>query len=291
MVRHLRTMRRPFLFVLLALLPGALSAQRLFERKRPDIIPLDGKMRRTGFYFAPGVTYTLTRFNNEEETFGSEPDTVYNALYDPEGRFGLYLEAGWFLATRDPVILDYWDVGLAYKQLRGGEAGSGTLLVADTLGEWTSENAFNDQHLTLHVNANKFIQTTDRSFVQLSLGANADWRFGTGREQEGLQVPTRQDFPPELIGQFHVKVGYGFKATERLLVIPAIETPVFSVAPEDDGRFGALPWFSSEYRPLILSVRFLFLRYPKGFACPPAIKHNEFEGGKRKEYKPDSYHP
>ena len=75
------------------------------------------------------------------------------------------------------------------------------------------------------------------------------------------------------------------------LVIPAIETPVFSVVPEDDGRFGALPWFSSEYRPLILSVRFLFLRYPKGFACPPAIKHNEFEGGKGKQYKPDSYHP
>ncbi len=62
---------------------------------------------------------------------------------------------------------------------------------------------------------------------------------------------------------------------------------VVSVAPEDERRFVALRWFSSDHRPLILSVRFLFLRARKGFDCPPPIKHN----GQMKTYKQDGYHP
>ena len=71
-----------------------------------------------------------------------------------------------------------------------------------------------------------------------------------------------------------------------MILIPAIETPVFSVLPGDEGRFGALQWFSSDYRPLILSVRFLFLRARKGWECPP-VKNNEFERHKvvNPEYK------
>jgi hypothetical protein len=38
-----------------------------------------------------------------------------------------------------------------------------------------------------------------------------------------------------------------------------------------------------------LSVRFLFLRYPKGFDCPPVIRHNDLE--KHKEYKQEGYEP
>ena len=55
-----------FALVLLSALLDA-SAQGLMQRKHPDIFPLDGKMRRGGFYFAPGVTYTLTRFKDTEE--------------------------------------------------------------------------------------------------------------------------------------------------------------------------------------------------------------------------------
>ena len=257
-------------------LPLLLSAQGLMDRKHPDIFPLDGKMRRGGFFFAPGLTWTHTRFKNEEERYDIAPDTAFTGTFDPAGKHGLYLEAGWFLATRDPVILDYWDVSLAYKQLKGAEAYTGTFAFGDSIGTGMGEGAFNDQHLTFAANANKLFQTADYQFVQFSLGLNVDWRFGGSREYAGLTMPGTQAFPPEFIGQFHAKLGYGFKITKQLMVIPAIETPFFSVEPEDDGRFGQLQWFSSNYRPLILSVRFLFLRYPNGWACPP-VKNNEFE--------------
>ncbi len=275
--------------VLWAVAPA--SAQRIFERKRPEIFPTDGKMRRGGFYVAPGLTYTLTRTKDREQDLGPLADTVYSAIYRPKGSFGPYLEAGWFQAVRDPYIIDYWDVGLAYKQLSGKEEFVGTFSYGDSIRTWVGDGRFTDRHITLHANANKLIQTTDHGFVQLTLGANADYRLSTSRETSGLQIAEYQEFPPELIAQVHFKVGYGFKVNKRLMIIPALETPVFSAVPFDDGRFGAMQWFSSRYRPLIFSVRFLFLRYPKGYACPPAIKHNALEGGKVKQYKPDSYHP
>lgn len=262
------------------LLAGSLLAQGLYGRKHPEIFPTDGKMRRGGFYFAPGITYALARFNDKEETVFSNADTSYTALFDPAGRIGLYLEAGWFHATSDPIILDYWDFGLAYKQLKGSEAFAGTFMAGDSIAQFAGEGGFNDQHLTLHANANKLFQLRDYQFIQFSLGANLDWRFGTAHDYTAdFTTLNRWAFPPEFTGQVHAKLGYGFKLTKQLMVIPALETPVFSLQPADEGHFGQLQWFSSTYRPLILSVRFLFLRYPKGWECPP-VKQNAFEKSK-----------
>lgn len=273
------------LLLLVTALPG--WSQRLMQRKRPDIIPLEGQARRGGFYFAPGVTYTLPRGKNEEEEVYRNGDTVYTATYDPAGRFGLYLEAGWFYATRDPVILDYWDVGIAYKNLRGSETFESRLARADSLSAFAGDGHFAERFVTIHANANKFIQTADYQFIQLSLGANADYRFGSSYEHTPEPLFARTSFPPDLLGQVHFKLGYGFKVTGNLLIIPAVETPIFSIVPSDDGRFGALQWFSSDYRPLLFSVRFMFLRARQGFECPPPIKHNGIE----KTYKQDGYSP
>lgn len=266
-------------------LPG--WSQRLMERKRPDLIPLDGQARRWGFYIAPGLTYALPRSSDEEEEVFRSGDTTFTAAYDPDGRLGLYLEAGVSWYTRDPIIVDYLDVGLAYKNLRGSEAYSGRSVRADSMTDVTAVGEFAERLLTLHFNANKFIPTWRFQFVQLSLGANLDQRLGSEWSHTGDSLINDHRFPPDLWGQVHFKLGYGFKLTGKLFVIPSIETPVFSITPEDDGRFGALQWFSSEYRPLIFSVRFLFLRARKGFECPPPIKHK----GQMKQYKQDGYHP
>ena len=280
-------MKRSLGFLLLVLMVLPATAQRFSQRKRPDIIPLEGQARRGGFYFAPGVTYTLTRGKNPEEEVFRAGDTSYTAVYDPNGRPGLYLEAGWFYLTRNPVILDYWDFGLAYKNLRGNESYTGVFARGDSTLDIAGEGEFAEQFLTVHANANKFIQVRNYQFIQISLGLNADYRIGSAYAHTGDPLLNRHEFPPDLVGQAHFKLGYGFKVTGNLLIIPAIETPIFSITPADEGRFGAMQWFSSNYRPLILSVRFMFLRARKGFECPPPIKHNGIE----KSYKQDGYHP
>jgi hypothetical protein len=286
-------MFRTVLAVLLLALGGPdVAGQGLLDRKRPLIIPEEGKVRRGGFYFAPGVTYTLPRADEDEREMFRSNDTVYNATFDPDGRLGLYFEAGWYHATRDPVIIDYWDVGLAYKNLRGSEAFTGVLSQEAGIDSFAGEGTFAERYLTLHFNANKFIQTGDFQFIQLSLGANADYRLGSDYEHTGFPLLNAHSFPPDLLAQLHFKLGYGFKVSGRLILIPSVETPVFSIAPEDQENWGSLQWFSSVYRPLIFSVRFLWLRAPKGFDCPPPIRQPGEKGkGKRKQYKPDSYHP
>ncbi len=277
--------------LVILLMPQFVQGQRLMDRKRPEIIPSEGKVRRGGFYFAPGITYTLPRNGDEREVYRGA-DTSLTATYDAHGRLGLYLEAGWYHATRDPIILDYWDIGLAYKNLRGSEESFGILRRGELVDTLAGEGAFAERMITFHVNANKFIQTADHQFIQLSLGVNVDHRIGADHGHTAYPIFNDHRYPPDLLGQAHFKLGYGFKLTGSLLLIPAVETPIFSVMPEDEGRFGALQWFSSTYRPLIFSVRFLWLRAPKGFDCPPPIRQpGEKKAGKRKQYKQDGYHP
>lgn len=277
--RHL-----PALFLMLAC---TVQGQGLMDRKRPDLIPLDGQVRRIGWFVAPGVTWTHTRAKNTEEQVFRNGDTSYFATYDPNGRPGLYLEAGLSWYTRDPVIVDYLDAGIAYKNVRGREVWDGRLQRADSVASISGEGEFAERMLTAHFNANRFFPTWRYQFVQVSLGVNVDYRLGSGYAHTADPLLNQHEFPPDLWGQAHFKLGYGFKLTGRLFVIPTLETPVFSVMPSDDGRFGSLQWFSSEYRPIIFSVRFLFLRARKGFDCPPPIKHK----GQMKQYKQDGYHP
>lgn len=283
-------MKRHLLLLPLLLALADALAQPM-SRRKADIIPLEGQAKRIGWFVGPGVTWTHTRLKNKEEEVLRNDSARYLATYDPAGRLGLYLEGGvtWF--TRDPVIVDYLDLGVAYKNLRGAEAYESTLWRGDTAAlPLTGEGRFAERLLTVAFNANKFIQTGNYQFVQLSLGANADIRLGSAYSHTGDPVLNRHAFPPDLITQAHFKVGYGFKLTGRTIMIPALETPIFSITPADQG-LGQLQWFSSFYRPIVLSVRFLFLRARNGFDCPPPIKHNEFEKGRSKQYKPDSYHP
>jgi hypothetical protein len=279
-------MMRP-LFLLLSLLMAWPSlAQSLYGRKKKDIIPLDGQAKRIGWFIGPGLTYTLPPFAESEREQFSNTDTLYRAAYDASGRLGMYLEGGLTWFTRDPVIVDYFDAGFAYKNLRGSEAFEGVLQRGDSLAPLTGEGDFAERLITFNINANKFIPTWQYQFVQLSLGANVDYRLGQDLAHTGDPLLNAHAFPPDLWAQAHFKVGYGFKLTGHLILIPAIESPIFSFSPVDSD-FGRMQWFSSTYRPLVLSVRFLFLRARDGFDCPPPIKHK----GDVKQYRQDGYHP
>ncbi len=286
-IRIFAPVLRLLVSILVLSVVGDAFAQGLMDRKRPELIPLNGQARRIGFYLAPGFTYTLPRFKDQEEEIFRRGDTSYVTTYDPNGRLGLYVEGGLSWYTRDPVIVDYLDLGIAYKNLRGRELVDGRYAIADSTALVGGEGSFAERLLTIHFNANKFIQTWRYQFVQLSLGANADYRLGTDYAHTADSALNAHAFPPDLWAQVHFKVGYGFKLTSKLFLIPSVETPIFSVQPADDGRFGALQWFSSDYRPLIFSVRFLWLRPRKGYDCPPPIKHK----GQMKSYKQDGYHP
>jgi len=287
----MRTSKILLPILLIGMLSQGLNAQKIFERKRPDIFPLNGRYKLSGFHFAPGVTYMLTRFSNSEEQVFSNNDTTYNATFEPSGGIGLYAEAGWFQVFKYSSIVRYADVSIAYKQLKGSESFNGALTGSEQdtlLAELNGSGAFDERFLTFNMNFNNVLQLGDKTFLQNSLGANVDYRFSSTNTYSPEFGLNQQEIPGTVRAQIHYKIGFGWKLSQSIIRVPSLETPILSVHQWDDGR-SDVKYFSSRYRPIIFSLRFILLRPSnKGFDCVPV---KQVKKPKRKEYKPDSYHP
>ena len=221
-----------------------------------------------GLHFAPGITYMFPGDWNRELTAEIGPDSLLNGDLQARGRVGLYLELGHAHFLPDWMFLDYIDYGASFKMLRGRESLEANLTEAETgnlLGEVRHEASFSKSFGGVYLNLGKFFQLSNYHFITASVGANADYRIISNRDFEGPRLLS-QEFPADLLVQAHFKLGYGIKLQENLFFIPAIETPILNVLPFEDGK-STLPYFSSRYRPLILSVRFQWLTRKKPEDC------------------------
>lgn len=279
------------LAITFGLLAQGLSAQKIFNKKRPEIFPLNGRYKLSGFHFAPGATYTLTRFSNSEEQVFSRGDSTFNATFSPSGGVGIYVEGGWFQIFKYSSIIRYADVSLGYKQIKGAESYTGVLT---RVGEnpfqqvFEGDGSFDESFITLSLNLNNVLQLGDRTFLQNTIGANVDYRISSTRSYSAEFGLNQQEIPGTVRAQVHYKIGFGWKVSHRVIMIPSLETPILNVYEWDDGR-SEIKYFSSRYRPIIFSLRFMLLRQPKGADCVPVKK--EKKSKKSKVYRQESYHP
>ena len=141
-----------------------------------------------------------------------------------------------------------------------------------TFDDNTTPSAQN--YLLGNFNINNVIQISDYTFIQNSLGVNLDWKFSETYESSFSSYNKNSQ---ELLFSLHYKLGFGIKATQRLFIIPTLETPILNVKQWENARsdYGI---FSSRYRPVILTVRFAWLIKPNKNACPPV------PGGDGKDY-------
>ncbi len=279
-------MKKILVVIVLALLALSSAAQPIYSQRRA-LVPFDGRVKLSGWYIGPGLSYTFTRpFNTEEDIFKGN-DTLYRATTDPSGRVGLYFEAGRYHIFRYGVLFNYIDYGLAFKQIRGREsytgrvmAESNSALLLRTEGEGTYSHSF----VTAHLNFNNIIQLGDYSFLQSTLGLNLDYRVISGQSYShnsalgALHTPYN---PSAFMAQLHFKLGFGYKLSDHLFVIPALETPILSFYEWENGR-SSYPMFGSRYRPVFLSLRFAWLRKPKN-DCPP-VYGNPDDKRKQQQY-------
>lgn len=231
--------------------------ESLYRQKVGDVFPEnDYQYKMNGWYWGPGLTYPLSIPLNHSKTFTDPLDNPFDVSFKPSGKIGIYLEGGRYRILQYSYLFKYLDYGLAYKWLRGQEGfsysgGSGT-------------GMFSDHFLLAHVNLNNVINITNNSFLQNSIGLNADYALLKSRSSG---FGTGEEFPEPFVGQLHYKIGYGFKMNDRLMVIPSLEIPLINLYPFEFPK-STLSYHNSRYHPLLLSVRFLFLR-PTGVECPP----------------------
>ena len=237
-----------------------------------------GDFQNKGWFFGPGMTYTIpAQADNpvlRARLVNENLDTLFVGDFDPSGAIGAYLEVGRFHFFKNPIFIHYIDYGIHYKMLRASESFSGQMLVTDSTSIPITENLasveidsyFNRHQFGAFFNAYHITQITDRSFIQLGLGANLDYALFKKIETPEPRTYFLEKNAEDFGAQLHAKLGFGFKAESGVFIVPSIETPILSLFPFDDGK-STLPMFSSRYRPIIFSIRFMFFSRTKAADC------------------------
>lgn len=259
-----------YIFLIIAVFLSFANAEAQSGRQFRPLFQFGGKYSPNGWHFGPGMTLMIPNDSERSETRLSrtetEIDTLFSGRFNAGGKPGIYLEVGRQHFVEDPLFIHYFDGGLHYKMLRGTEDFNGRILNGDTLLSVSNHGRFTHHYIGLYGNANHIVQLSDASFLQLSIGANVDYRVGEKRVYEGLEpLQTTEEAGP-LQAQLHAKVAYGFRLESRVFIIPSVETPILNVYPFYDGK-STLPIFNSRYRPIIFSLRILILSFQPTGDC------------------------
>jgi hypothetical protein len=244
------------------------------KRVREPWLPQNMRYARAGWFIAPGITYTMTRFDDPTETLVTDDASRIDATFKPRGRFGPYLEGGRYRIF-NRGFFKYVDYGLAVKKLTGREVMEGGIYSnADntTISEFATDGIFKETFASGFLNLNHIHTMGSFNFIQNSIGINLDYRFLQNNEiTEGVRGPEYVfPGPNPLMFQLHYKLGWGIRVSKKMMVIPTVETPILNAVSFEKFK-STHGWFSSRYRPLIFSLRFLFLRDANSTECPPVF--------------------
>lgn len=220
-----------------------------------DIFPLNREFKRGGFYIAPQATVSIG--NKEENTYQNQ-DSSYHYKVTGRGKWGYGLEVGWFHSFKKARLIHYLDAGIAYRLFKGAAEHSGELTSLNGQQFFESENEFSNQYLVASIRATNATQLGKWTFLSTSLGLNYNYLLADDYER-GNDYPRDETFLDDQSLQLHLQVGIGMRLSRQLIGIPYVETPLLTALPSDDIN-PAFPFFSAHYQPIIIGIKFLFLR-------------------------------
>ena len=257
------------LILLFTVLISVASFAQSGRQNRP-LYQLGSKYNGNGWHFAPGVTYMIPNTEENSQSLlvpGDQgTDSLYYGDFTAKGKLGAYLEFGGQHFVARPVLFHYFDYGVHFKLFRGSEDFEGRAMVDSSMLNVSNQGNFSQGFVGGYFNINHIAQLSDNTFLQFSLGANVDYKVINRFEFEGVAGNIPVINANNLQGQLHAKVGFGFKPESGVMIIPSIETPILNIQPFEDGK-STLPYFNSRYRPIIISVRFLFFAQTKPEDC------------------------
>jgi hypothetical protein len=214
-----------------------------YKPKNAELVELNS-IRSSGWHFAPGLTYMIPFKPKGEDA----------PVVKPGGRLAIYAEVGRYrIFSGGGNVFNYMDYSIGYKRLSGKE-------------EFEAEKSvFKQNFLVGNFNINNIIQLSSFTFIQNSLGVNGDFKFSQKMQPSSSPIA---DNTQRFLFSLHYKLGFGYKATKNLFVIPTLETPILNLTEWERGRsdYGI---YSSRYRPLIFTVRFAWTTKPSKGSCPP----------------------
>lgn len=221
-----------------------------------DVFPLNREFKKGGLYIAPQGTYS---FGSESEGSYSVVDTNYAYEVSGNGKFAYGIEAGWFHSFKNPRLIHFLEAGLAYRVFKGEADHQGLLSTPLSERPFQSDNSFNNQYLVGTFRATNAKQLGKRSFLSTSLGVNFNYLLSEDYRRSAPYPLEDEKFHDASSLQLHLEMGVGFRVSRQLIAMPTIETPLLTAYPTDQLN-PAFPFFSTKYQPVIIGIKFFFLR-------------------------------
>lgn len=247
----------------------------VLKRNPTDVFPLDPDLSLNGWFAALGGTYMIPMGSSNETYYTKQQfnDTTMETFAEyegkPSGKLGIYAELGWFHSFANPYLFHFFDVGISYRQYKGGEDFTGAYKskFTDSLGNVfdgptttvSQSDNYSDQIVSVVGNITNHYHFSRYGFVQNTLGLNVDYFFSTSRSGGASFPGYEAEFPSEFQAQIHYRLGVGWKASRTLLIIPSVEVPILTAYPFDDFK-SSLPYFSTRHYPILFSIRVMLLR-------------------------------
>lgn len=263
-------MKRSILILLTLFFSGLVQAQFEYKTGHTELVRFNGERKLQGWNVEPVLTWMYTRPRNYTDRLDVDQTSVYNAEWNPAGRFWFGLMVGRHHILKYMRYLHVIDYGLGYKGFRGREKFEGVLSRpsdATTLDTHEGDGKFAQHFATAYVNVSNIWQFSDNYFLQNSIGMNVDFRFLQTSNYSTTSPYHAQEMPGQFVWQLHYRLGLGIKIHSGFFITPTIETPILNVLPWNQGR-SQFDIFNSRYRPVMIGVRFSFLGKNSN-DCPP----------------------
>jgi len=227
-----------------------------FAQMTKDIFPLTREFKKGGFYVAPLATISI---GNKAEDFYSTEDTNYTYEVIGRGKWGYGVELGWYHSFKEPYFIHYLEAGISYRVFRGAAEHEGTLDNQLTKTTYKSDNTFSNQYISAAIRAVNAKQLGEKSFLSTALGLNYNYQIAENYERSDFYPLDDEEFLKESSLQLHLQMGVGFRVSRQLILMPTIETPLITALPFDNLN-PAFPFFNASYQPIIIGLRFIFIR-------------------------------
>lgn len=225
------------------------------------------ELKNYGLQFEGGFTYLRTKNNDLVRLDNNGRPIEY--LVDPNGKLGMFFTVGTaHFPTNQPRlnimgkrIISYYDWGLGFKLFGGSESTevnrydtpTATVPSSTTYGSGSFYNGYVTGRFTVHNN----YHFSKKFYLDNGLGVNFDYRlFGNNKTYENSYVAQNTHKP--FVAQLHYDLGLGIKIKRGAYLIPGIQLPILGMA-EWTGFKPSLDWYSSNYRPILFKIKYIYL--------------------------------
>ncbi|MEN9699405.1 MAG: hypothetical protein RLZZ301_603 [Bacteroidota bacterium] len=258
--------------LILIFTPSIFFAQGGFkksEKKGNDYL----QVKNHGYQFSIGPTYSFVNkplSGQLSDNLGVRGDWTIT----PAAQLGFYAEAGFahfpkwkgtpIKALHKSRIMDYFDWGIGYRQLRGTESTAITYknALGEVIGTSSGIGQLSTGYLYGSIRAHsliyfgkKVVVKVRKHFLDQSLGMNLDFNLYTGPmsyKDNFISYQAPQVFQPNLstwMLQFNYQLGIGIRLNKAWILIPGASIPIVTLSPWN-GFNANLYWYSSNYWPI-----------------------------------------